>query len=83
MARPGVLRIGDTVLRPLRPLSLTVQAYLATATPGFHVQRSARGRGHRRVRRRDLGWQARRAGAGTWNGQAEMGSDAGWRVRKP
>ena len=25
----GIVRIGDTVRRPLRPLSLTVQAYLA------------------------------------------------------
>jgi hypothetical protein len=26
---PGIVRIGDTVRRPLRPFSLTVQAYLA------------------------------------------------------
>ena len=26
---PGMVRIGDTVRRPLRPFSLTVQAYLA------------------------------------------------------
>ena len=25
----GIVRIGDTVRRPLRPFSLTVQAYLA------------------------------------------------------
>jgi hypothetical protein len=25
----GIVRIGDTVLRPLRPFSLTVQEYLA------------------------------------------------------
>jgi hypothetical protein len=26
---PGIVRVGDTVRRPLRPFSLTVQAYLA------------------------------------------------------
>jgi hypothetical protein len=26
---PGIVRIGDTVRRPQRPFSLTVQAYLA------------------------------------------------------
>ena len=26
---PGIVRIRDTVRRPLRPFSLTVQAYLA------------------------------------------------------
>ena len=26
---PGIVRIGDTVRRPLRPFSLTIQAYLA------------------------------------------------------
>lgn len=28
-ATEGIVRIGDTVRRPLRPFSLTVQAYLA------------------------------------------------------
>ena len=28
-ATAGIVRIGDTVRRPLRPFSLTVQAYLA------------------------------------------------------
>ena len=55
----GIVRIGDTVRRPLRPFSLTVQAYLAhlrdagfTGAPGTRCRGPRRGcarpPGHRR-----------------------------------
>jgi hypothetical protein len=45
----GIVRIGDTVRRPLRPFSLTVQAYLAHLRDAGFGGVAARGRpGHRR-----------------------------------